>query len=147
MVEIHTALHRSRQKPEMSEKVRKPMFFCCLLFFVFSVVLGLWHVQQGASFKSTILTRQGGAIRAIRTFCRWAGCRKADLLTSTLGQLGPTLGRPWADFGPTLGRLWADFGPTLGRLWADFGPTSGRLWADFGPTLGRLWRDLGSTFG
>ena len=27
MVEIHTALHRLRQRPEMSEKVRKPGFF------------------------------------------------------------------------------------------------------------------------
>ena len=27
MVEIHVALHRSRQRPEMNEKVRKPGFF------------------------------------------------------------------------------------------------------------------------
>ena len=92
---------------------------------------------------STILTFQDGAIRAIRNFCRWAGCRKADLLTSTLGRLwadfGPTLGRLWVDFGPTLGRLWADFGPTLGRLSADFRTTWGRLEANFGPTSDRLW--------
>ena len=42
------------------------------------------------------------------------------------------------DLGPTLGRLWADSGPALGRLWADFGPTLGQLWADSGPNLGRL---------
>ena len=46
----------------------------------------------------TILTFHGGAIHAIRIFCRWARCRKADLLTLSV----------WADFGLTWGRLWAD---------------------------------------
>ena len=82
--------------------------------------------------------------------------RQAQCTPRCKSQLGPTLGRPWADLGPTLGRPWADFGPTLGRLWddvvttlgrlrADFVTTFGRLWADFGTTLGRLWYDFGTT--
>ena len=52
-------------------------------------------------------------------FCRCAGCRKADLLTLSLGRL-------WANSGPTLGRPWADFGPIMGRFsaWADSAPKS-----------------------
>ena len=81
-------------------------------------------------------------------------CRKADLLPSTLGQLGltlgglwQTLGGLWVGFGSTLGRLWADPGLTLGRLWADSGPTLAQLLIDFGPTFGQAWTDFVLTLG
>ena len=49
------------------------------VFQSFSVISGLWHLRWRAAWILTILTFQGGAIRAIRNFWRWAGCRKADL--------------------------------------------------------------------
>ena len=68
-------------------------------FRTFSVISGLWRDRWRAVWISTILTFQSGAIRAMRNFCRWPGCRKADLLTLALGRLEPlwaVLGR----FGP-----------------------------------------------
>ena len=120
-----------RLDPDLAEKRR---------FINFSVISGFCDVQWRATCISNILTFQGGAIRAIRTFCRRAGCRNPNLLRV---DLGPTLGRLWADSGPTLGQLWADFELTLGRLWVDLGQTLGRLCADSGPTLGRPWASLG----
>ena len=64
-------------------------------------ISGLWEVHWRTTWISTILSFQGGAIHAIWIFCPGAGCRKADLLTSSLGRL-------WATFGPTLGQLWAE---------------------------------------
>ena len=115
------------------------------------MITGLWHDRLEETPIPFILTFHGASIRAIRNFCRGAGCRNPNLLTLSLGRLwadfGPPLGRLWAAFEPTLGCLRADFGPTLGRLWADFGLTLGRLRANFGPTLGRLWADFRPTLG
>ena len=80
-------------------------------FLTFWVISGLWDLQLRATWISTILVFQGGAIR---NFCRWAGCRKADLLTLSLGQLWADSKMTGTELGPTLERLWADFGSTLG---------------------------------
>ena len=113
------------------------------------MITGLWHDRLEVRPIPFILTFHGASIRAIRIFCRGAGCRDHNLLTLSLGRLwgdfGPTSGRLRADFGSPLGQLWANFGPTLGRLWADFGPTLDRLWTNFGATLEQLWTNFGPT--
>ena len=73
-----------------------------------SAILGLWDVRWRATWILTILTFQGGAIRAIRTFCRGAGCRNPNLL-------GLIWGRLQTNCGSTLGQLWADSGPIQNR--------------------------------
>ena len=108
-------------------------------------------MQRSVTWMLSILAFPGGAIRAVRSHCRRAGCRNFHLWALIRVGSEPTWGQLWFDIGRTLAALFADFWQPLGRFWGYSGVTLGQLCANFAPSSGRrhidFFEDCGPTSG